>query len=88
MIKSTNILSAKTKYEVECDICKTTLTKEILKSSSISEVDSKLSTTETALCDTCKPKFIKWVREKYPKDCWCKHLTEYKKLQSKISEVK
>jgi len=85
MIKSTKIHLNKKELEVECDICKTTLTKEILKSSV--EENPKLSTTETALCDTCKPKFIKWVREKYPKDCWCKHLAEYKTIQSKISEV-
>ena len=85
MLKSTNILSAKTEFEVECDICKSTLTKEILKS--LVDINPKLSTTETALCDTCKPKFIKWVREKYPKDCWCKHIEEYKILQSGISEV-
>ena len=86
MIKSTNIKTDKTEFEVECDICKTTLTKEILKSSSVSDIELQLSNTETALCNTCKPKFIKWVRANYPKDCWCKHLTEYKEAQSK-SEV-
>ena len=84
MIKTTNILSAKTEFEVECDICKSTLTKEILKS--VSDIELKLSNTETALCNVCKPKFIKWVRKNYPQDCWCGHLKEYKKAQSK-SEV-
>ena len=85
MIKSTNILSIKTEFEVECDICKSTLTKEILKS--VSDIELKLSNTETALCNVCKPKFIKWVREKYPKDCWCKHIKEYEKAQSKSEEI-
>jgi len=85
MIKTTNILSAKTEFEVECDICKSTLTKEILKS--VSDIELKLSNTETALCNVCKPKFIKWVREKYPKDCWCKHIKEYEKAQSKSEEI-
>ena len=83
MIKTTNILSDKIEFEVECDICKSTLTKEILKS--VSDIELKLSNTETALCNVCKPKFIKWVREKYPKDCWCGHLKEYKTLQSEVS---
>ena len=85
MIKTTNIKKDKKEFEVECDICSTLITKEILKSSisdTISLADQNISNTETALCDTCKPKFIKWVREKYPKDCWCKHLKEYEKAQS------
>jgi len=84
MIKTTNIKKAKKEFEIECDICSSVLTKEVLKT--LTDIDPKLSTTEIALCDVCKPNFIKWVREKYPKDCWCKHLKEYEKAQSK-SEV-
>ena len=84
MIKTTNIKKAKKEFEIECDICSSVLTKEVLKT--LTDIDPKLSTTETALCNVCKPKFIKWVRDKYPKDCWCKHLKEYEKAQSK-SEV-
>jgi len=89
MIKTTNIKKDKKEFEVECDICSTVITKEILKTS-ISKLDSltdqNISNTETALCDVCKPKFTKWVRKNYPQDCWCKHLKEYKEAQSK-SEV-
>ena len=84
MIKTTNIKKDKKEFEIECDICSSVLTKEILKT--LTDIDPKLSTTEIALCNVCKPKFIKWVREKYPKDCWCKHIKEYEKAQSK-SEV-
>ena len=84
MIKTTNIKKDKKEFEIECDICSSVLTKEILKT--LTNIDPKLSTTEIALCNVCKPKFIKWVREKYPKDCWCKHIKEYEKAQSK-SEV-
>jgi len=80
MIKTTNIKKDKKEFEIECDICSSVLTKEILKT--LNDIDPKLSTTEIALCNVCKPKFIKWVREKYPKDCWCKHIKEYEKAQS------
>ena len=83
MIKTTNIKKDKKEFEIECDICSSVLTKEVLKT--LTDTDPKLSNTETALCNVCKPKFIKWVREKYPKDCWCKHLKEYKTLQSEVS---
>jgi len=84
MIKTTSALSAKTEFEIECDVCGSISTKEISKTSI--DADQKLSSAEAALCNTCKPKFVKWVREKYPKDCWCKHIKEYKEAQSK-SEV-
>ena len=84
MIKTTNIKKDKKEFEIECDICSSVLTKEVAKT--LNDIDPKLSTTEIALCNTCKDKFIKWVREKYPKDCWCKHIKEYEKAQS-TSEV-
>ena len=85
MIKTTNIKKDKKEFEIECDICSSVLTKEILKT--LTNIDPKLSTTEIALCNVCKPKFIKWVREKYPKDCWCKHIKEYEKAQSKSEGI-
>ena len=90
MIKSTHLKTDKKEFEIECDICSTVIKKEILKTS-IASFDSlnnqHLSNTETALCNVCKPKFIKWVRDKYPKDCWCKHLKEYEKAQSKSEGI-
>ena len=85
MIKSTHLKTDKKEFEIECDICSSVLTKEILKT--LTNIDPKLSTTEIALCNVCKPKFIKWVREKYPKDCWCKHIKEYEKAQSKSEGI-
>jgi YgiT-type zinc finger domain-containing protein len=86
MIKTTNITTTKKEFNIECDICSTTLKREITKEKTISLENSYISNTDSAFCNECEEKFIKWIREKYPKDCWCKHIEEYKKLQAKLSE--